>query len=210
VTPEFCRRTISEVSAIQRDLKKRLGTRFALLGDEIYLKAGKNVPAKSHYGDYPQIEDGVGMVRSFANQFDSLIRSLRTRPGTVARRSETALSGTIMTGSLFAPVLAKMVGRLNEEFKSRLKVVAVRNDYFGGDVSVAGLLTGRDFLAARRQVSGDFAIVPRVALKSDEPVMLDGMHFEELQAQFDVPVMACDFSSFSALVKNGPEPIKKK
>jgi putative radical SAM enzyme (TIGR03279 family) len=203
VTPEFCRRTISEVSAIQRDLKKRLGTRFALLGDEIYLKAGKSVPAKTHYGDYPQIEDGVGMVRSFANQFASLMRSLAARHGPTARRSATALSGTIMTGSLFAPVLAKMIGRLNEEFKTRLKVVAVENDYFGGDVSVAGLLTGRDFLAARQQVAGDFAIVPRVALKSDEPVMLDGMRFEELQAQFDVPVMACDFSSFSALVKNG-------
>jgi putative radical SAM enzyme (TIGR03279 family) len=76
VTPEFCWRTISEVSAIQRDLKKRLGTRFALLGDEIYLKAGKSVPAKTHYGDYPQIEDGVGMVRSFANQFASLMRTL--------------------------------------------------------------------------------------------------------------------------------------
>jgi len=200
VTPEFCRSTISEVSTIQRDLQKRLGQRFALLGDEIYLKAGKNVPAQSHYGDYPQIEDGVGMVRSFTNKFAALTRALRaSAPG----RSRRATFGTIMTGSLFAPVLAKMIDQLNEQFHTRLKVAAVDNDYFGGDVSVAGLLTGRDFLAARHQVSGDFAILPRVALKSDEPVMLDGMRFEELQAQFDVPVMACDFSSFAALVRNG-------
>jgi NifB/MoaA-like Fe-S oxidoreductase len=98
-----------------------------------------------------------------------------------------------------------MIDRMNEEFKTHLKVVAVDNDYFGGDVSVAGLLTGRDFLAARHQVTGDFAVVPRVALKSDEPVMLDGMRFEELQAQFEVPVMACDFPSFSALIRNGPD-----
>jgi putative radical SAM enzyme (TIGR03279 family) len=200
VTPEFCRQTITEVSAIQRDLKKRLGTRFALLGDEIYLKAGKSVPAKSHYGDYPQIEDGVGMVRSFANQFASLMRSSTASNG----QSKPALKGTIMTGSLFAPVLAKMIGRMNEQFQTSLKVVAVDNDYFGGDVSVAGLLTGRDFVAARHKVAGDFAIVPRVALKSDEPVMLDGMRFEELRSRFDVPVIACDFSSFSALVRNGP------
>jgi putative radical SAM enzyme (TIGR03279 family) len=210
VTPEFCRRTISEVSAIQRDLKQRLGTRFALLGDEIYLKAGKSVPAKSHYGHYPQIEDGVGMVRSFTNQFASLMRSAGARHGTAARRSGRALRGTIMTGSLFAPVLAEMIVRMNEQFKTRLEVVAVDNDYFGGDVSVAGLLTGRDFLAARHQVAGDFAIVPRVALKSDEPVMLDGMRFEELQAQFTVPVMACDFASFSALVRNGREALTEE
>src|SRR5215510_14580765 len=65
VTPEFCRRTIHEVSAIQRDLRSRLGNTFAFLGDEIYLKGGQNVPSRKHYGSYPQIEDGIGMVRSF-------------------------------------------------------------------------------------------------------------------------------------------------
>ena len=204
VTPRFCRQTISEVSPIQRDLRKRLGTRFALLGDEIYLKAGKSVPAKRHYGDYPQIEDGVGMVRSFTNQFTSLLRSLSRASGPEAAVSTRATRGTILTGSLFAPVLRRMIDRMNEQFKTKLKVVSVANDYFGGDTSVAGLLTGRDFLAARDQLAGDFAIVPRVALKSDEAVMLDGMRFEELRAQFEVPVIACDFSSFSALVRNGP------
>src|ERR687894_596707 len=65
VTPEFCRHVIEQVSEIQQELKKRLGTNFALLGDEIYLRAGRAIPATSHYGAYPQIEDGVGMVRSF-------------------------------------------------------------------------------------------------------------------------------------------------
>src|SRR3954468_6155409 len=63
VTAEFCRETIRQVSIIQRDLKSRLATRFAFLGDEIYLKAGQDVPSRKHYGDCPQIEDGVGMVR---------------------------------------------------------------------------------------------------------------------------------------------------
>src|SRR5262249_17964324 len=68
VTPEFCRVTIKQVSAIQKDLRRQLGTTFAFLGDEIYLKAGRMVPSRKHYGDYPQIEDGIGMVRSFTNQ----------------------------------------------------------------------------------------------------------------------------------------------
>src|SRR6266478_816651 len=66
ITPEFCRRTISEVGEIQKDLRTRMGTTFAFLGDEIYLRAGRSVPSRTHYGDYPQIEDGIGMVRSFA------------------------------------------------------------------------------------------------------------------------------------------------
>src|SRR5881275_1257003 len=60
VTPEWCRQVIREVSAMQRRLKERLGTNFAFLGDEIYLRAGREVPGRRHYGDYPQIEDGVG------------------------------------------------------------------------------------------------------------------------------------------------------
>src|SRR3954462_1389486 len=64
VTPEFCRRTITEVREIQNDLFNRLSTNFAFLGDEIYLKAGMAVPSSAHYGDYPQIEDGIGMVNT--------------------------------------------------------------------------------------------------------------------------------------------------
>src|SRR5438067_225123 len=116
VTPEFCRRTIKEVALMQRDLRKRLGTTFAFLGDEIYLRAGRDVPARKHYGDYPQIEDGIGMVRSFANQFDALMRRLTRRSVSEARPLERAPFGTIMTGTLFAPVLRKLIDRLNARF----------------------------------------------------------------------------------------------
>jgi putative radical SAM enzyme (TIGR03279 family) len=202
VTPEFCRRTIREVGEMQKDLRARLGTTFAFLGDEIYLKAGRTVPARAHYGDYPQIEDGIGMVRTFENMFASLLRKFARRSGTSAQPSGD-LYGTIMTGTLFASPLTAMVTRLNERFGTKLHVVAVENDYFGGDVSVAGLLTGGDFLAARERVAGDFAIIPRVSLKSDEPVMLDGMRLEELQQQFEVPLYAFDFKQFAAGLESG-------
>ena len=201
VTPEFCRDTIKQVSAIQNDLRARLGTTFAFLGDEIYLKAGRSVPPRKHYGDYPQIEDGIGMVRSFTNQFESLMRRLDRLRRAQARPSGRALFGTIMTGTLFAPVLEQLVSRMNEQFDTRLKVVAVPNEYFGGDVSVAGLLTGGDFLAARGEVSGDFVIIPKVALKSDDAIMLDGMRFEALREEFDIPLHACDFQDLVSTIE---------
>ena len=199
VSPEFCQKTIAEVSIIQDDLRAQLGTTFAFLGDEIYLRAGQMVPARNHYGDYPQIEDGIGMVRSFRNEFEALTRRLGRKPP----RNPERLNGTIMTGTIFAPVLRKQVERLNRRFHTRLQVVAVENEYFGGDVCVAGLLTGGDFIAARDQVRGDFAIIPRVALKSDEPIMLDGLHFAELQKHFDVPLYACDFASLAEAIESG-------
>ncbi len=199
VTPEFCRRTINEVSIIQADLRARLGTTFAFLGDEIYLRAGRPVPSRKHYGDYPQIEDGIGMVRSFANEFETLMRRL----GRKRLQNPERVFGTIMTGSVFAPVLRHQVDRMNRRFGTRLEVVAVENEYFGGDVCVAGLLTGGDFIAASDRVRGEFAIIPRVALKSDEPLMLDGMRFEELQKQFNVPLYAFDFSSLAVALESG-------
>jgi putative radical SAM enzyme (TIGR03279 family) len=204
VTPEFCRRIIEEVSAIQFDLRKRLGKTFAFLGDEIYLKAGVPVPSRRHYGEYPQIEDGIGMVRSFANDFEKLVKRLvRNGSSRISERATAKLNGTILTGTLFAPALAEMVAGVNDRFGAQLHVLPVENDYFGGDVSVAGLLTGGDFAAMRKNVRGEFAIIPRVALKSDEPILLDGMSFEELASQFDVPLYAFDFTSLAKTIESG-------
>jgi putative radical SAM enzyme (TIGR03279 family) len=212
VTPEFCRETIQQVSEMQRDLRARLGATFAFLGDEIYLKAGHEIPSRKHYGEYPQIEDGIGMVRSFANEFDKLMRtvSISSLEGGLVRpagaqvrplnEGKAPLRGTILTGTLFAPVLREMMERFNDRSGSEVIVAPVVNDYFGGDVSVAGLLTGGDFLAAREEVRGDFAIIPRVAVKSDDPIFLDGMRLDDLQKEFPVPLHAFDFDQLASFL----------
>src|ERR1044072_8512033 len=94
VTPEWCREVIREVSSMQRGLKERLGTNFAFLGDEIYLRAGRRVPGRRQCGASPQIEGGVGMVRSFREEFARLTRRLE-KTGT---RDASSLHGTILTG----------------------------------------------------------------------------------------------------------------
>jgi putative radical SAM enzyme (TIGR03279 family) len=203
VTEEFCRRTISEIIPLQREFRQTLGTTFAFLGDEIYLRAGSSVPSRRHYGDYPQIEDGIGMVRSFDNDFKALWRRLERRsPDSAAR-----LNGTVMTGTLFAPVLRNSIERLNARFGTRLTVVGVENRYFGGDVSVAGLLTGECYLAKRASVRGDFLIIPAPSLKSGESVMLDGTTLEDFERQMGLPVHALDFASFAQAVVSGQRPV---
>jgi putative radical SAM enzyme (TIGR03279 family) len=192
VTPEFCRQAIEEVKAIQRELRSQLGTTFAFLGDEIYLRAGSRVPGRQHYGDYPQIEDGIGMVRSFSNAFTALLKRLERRPPSGAR----GVKGTIMTGTLFAPVLKEKIARLNQQFGTKLYVEGVENHYFGGDVSVAGLLTGSDFVKAAEKIRGNCLIIPRSTLKSDEEIMLDGMTLMDLQERVGVPVYPVDMRAF--------------
>ena len=197
VTEEFCRRIIREIKPIQRELRKRLGTTFAFLGDEIYLRAGKPIPGRRHYGDYPQIEDGIGMVRNFKDDFRALWRRLERRPPREARQ----LYGTILTGKLFAPVLKTMLDRLNQAVGTRFHVVPVENRYFGSEIVVAGLITGSDVLAIRDCIQGDFVILPSVAFKSDEAIMLDGTTHQDLQRQLGLPVHALDFASFARMLK---------
>ncbi len=231
VTSEFCRRTTREVEKLQKEFRKSLGTTFAFLGDEIFIKAGVEIPSRRHYGNYPQIEDGVGMVRTFLDQFkrvlseppasagdqsagvgstSSLTPGDRTHPAAsvpkVPSNWPTAYAGgsdfgTILTGEMFAPILREHIDHYNAATGRRLKVLAVRNKYFGGDVAVAGLLTGQDLLAVKDEIMGDFVLLPAVTLKSDEPVFLDGMSFEELQNAFPVPVHAVDPGEFFSLLR---------
>ena len=198
VTPEFCREVIDQVSGIQKQLHAKLGTNFALLGDEIYLRAGRRIPARSHYGDYPQIEDGVGMVRSFKNEFAKVVRRLEREDWT----SSNSKSGTIFTGTLFAPVLKEMIDKLNAQFQTKLVVEPLDNSYFGGDVSVAGLLTGQDLLSARDRVMGNFVCIPKQMLKSDEAVMLDGMKISEVSRALGQPVHAVNLQELATLLLN--------
>lgn len=173
-----------------------MATTFAFLGDEICLRAGKQIPSRKHYGDYPQIEDGVGMVCTFYEDFARLWRRLERKFPRDAHR----LNGTVLTGKLFAPILKDLVSRLNERFGARLHVLAIENRYFGSEIVVAGLMTGSDILAMRDRIKGDFIIMPATILKSDEAIMLDGMTLEDVERQLGLPVRALDFTGFARML----------
>jgi putative radical SAM enzyme (TIGR03279 family) len=198
VTTDFCQSIIREISPVQRELRNRIGTTFAFLGDEIYLRAGRAVPSRKHYGDYPQIEDGIGMVRSFLNDFKALRRKLERH--TPSKKRFGQLDATVMTGTLFAPAMKRALESLNDDFGTRFHVVAVDNHYFGGDVSVAGLLTGGDFVKAADKISGSFVIIPGSSIKSDEDVMLDGMTLKELRLTLKRQILPMDFDAFANML----------
>lgn len=229
VTPEFCRRTVTQVEKLQKEFRKSLGVTFAFLGDEIYLKAGVQIPSRRHYGNYPQIEDGVGMIRSFVNAFEKVLSVRPAKAGGLPKafkRSDkrthaaaivpqvlngddrqppataggTNLSGTFLTGEMFAPVLREQINKYNAQTGARLIVMAVPNGYFGGDVSVAGLLTGQDLVKMKDKVVGDFVVIPRTTIKSDEPIFLDGMSYDHLKSKFNVPVFDADTDTLIAML----------
>lgn len=81
-----------------------------------------------------------------------------------------------------------------------LAIAGIENHYFGGDVSVAGLVTGSDVLRARDQLGGTFVVIPRCMLKSDEEVMLDGTTLTDLSKQIGRPIYPTELASFSQVL----------
>jgi len=93
-----------------------------------------------------------------------------------------------------------MIDKFNAEFGTRLIVEPLENSYFGGDVSVAGLLTGQDLLRARERVRGEFVCIPKQMLKSDDSIMLDGMNVNEVSRELGQPVHAINLHDLATLL----------
>jgi putative radical SAM enzyme (TIGR03279 family) len=182
-TPDIARRTIAHVSQIQRALKKKLGTPFVFLGDEIYIMANETLPPASHYRDFPQIENGVGMVRTFLKQFDAALRR-KAKPGRVR--------GTVCTGKVFYPYLNECVGRLGMD----LKVKAVESRFWGPGIGVAGLLTGSDIISGLRgQVYGDFVVLPSECMIGDDYLFLDDLTLKDVEKELGVEVIPSGYTA---------------
>src|ERR1041385_2108098 len=190
-TPDIACGTIAQITPIQRKLKKKTGTPFAFLGDEIYIMAGAEIPRKSHYADFPQIENGVGMVRTFLAQFKSALRT-----GILGRRASAPASprrsGTVCTGKIFYPYLKDCLDRLGMD----LKTVAVESRFWGPGIGVAGLLTGSDFIAALKgKVYGEFVVLPSECMVGDDYLFLDDLTLKDVEKELGIPVIPSGYDA---------------
>src|SRR5215813_9903399 len=182
-TPEYARELITHVGRIQKKLKSELGTPFAYLGDEIYIMAGAKIPPASHYAEFPQMENGVGMVRTFLTQWKAAMRSWRGGP---------PIQGTVCTGKVFYPYLKDCVAKLGLD----LKVVAIESRFWGAGIGVAGLLTGSDFISALKgRVYGDFVVIPSECMVGDEYLFLDDLTIKDVERELGVPVVPSGYDA---------------
>jgi putative radical SAM enzyme (TIGR03279 family) len=181
ITAEEARALLATIHGWQVRHRAERGTGLVFAADELYLLAGEPIPPASAYEGFPVVEDGIGLVRRFTDDFAATLRRRPTRP---ARRGAV----TVVTGELFAPVLRGLLSALPGPGPA-VDVVAVRNDFFGPAISVAGLLTGRDIAAALRdRTVGERVLAPAVALQETHGVFLDDVSPADLQEHVGVPV----------------------
>jgi putative radical SAM enzyme (TIGR03279 family) len=188
-TPEYGRELIAHVTGIQKQLKREMGTPFAYLGDEIYIMAGAKLPPASHYADFPQMENGVGMVRTFLTQWSSAMCSWKGWGTGVHTRPP---SGTVCTGKVFGSYLRNCVEKLGAD----LKVVEVESKFWGSGIGVAGLLTGSDFVhALKGRVYGDFVVIPSECMVGDDYLFLDDLTIRDVERELGLPVVPSGYDA---------------
>jgi putative radical SAM enzyme (TIGR03279 family) len=192
-TPREARAVIDAVAGFGAEGKRRHGTRIAFASDEFYVKAGLPVPRPSFYEEFPQIENGVGMVADFLGNAAKTRLPARIRP----------LRATLVTGVSFSKTLKTATEPLDRIGGLAFKQVTVRNRFFGPSVTVAGLLTGSDIASALTgKRLGDLVVIPADALKDGEARFLDGMSLEDLELRLGVRVLpAGSFRDLIGLIK---------
>ena len=172
---EDAKKVLEQIHNWQERLLKEIGTRFVFASDEWYIKAGYQIPDESYYEGYGQIENGVGMVRSLV---DEVAIALQNGAGDERRRA-----CSIATGVLAKPILDQIVTLIQKKYPNVcVKVYVIRNEFFGEDITVAGLITGQDLeKQLKNQELGDYLILPDVMFRSGEEVFLDDMTATELE-----------------------------
>lgn len=163
--------------------KQKYGTRLIYPGDEWYLCAGRPVPPGSFYEDYAQLENGVGMWRLFHDEFLAEL-ALSQRRWPVPRRID------LVTGTLAAPLIAGAMRELSKRHPGvRVAVHPIKNDFFGGNVSVAGLVTATDIVAqCRGRLKSRHLGVPEVMLRAEKDLFLDNWSVQDLEKALGVKV----------------------
>ena len=179
---------IAEVVPWQQAMRDRDGRTWVYLADEFYLNAGVDLPPAAEYDGFPQYENGIGLVREFLDTaHDSRIHLARALADLPAGSTLT-----IATGELFAPVLAEVLGAVDD--LGRVNVLAVQNDFFGGNVSVAGLLTTSDLVRALAATPEDTIVLLPDCIANADAVLLDGVSVADLGTAVgrEVRLLSCD------------------
>lgn len=183
VTPAKAREVISQVQELQQKFRQQLGATVVWLADEWFLIAGQPLPPESHYEDYPQIGNGVGSIRQFLKQFETEARSL---PEQITPSREV----TWVVGNAVELAFQPILQRLNQVRGLSVRMVALASQYWGQTITVTGLLTGQDILAALQgQPLGDAVLLPSLMLKHNDTRFLDDMTLAEVATQLQVKIV---------------------
>lgn len=182
-TAEECGEVIDQVEAYQRLFFEEDGMHFIHLSDEFYIQAGRELPEETRYDGYLQIENGVGMMRLFMEEAKEALASLDPK-------ADYAGHVSLVTAPSASQFIQQICRELERRYpKLRLEVHVIINHFFGENITVTGLLTGKDIceqLAGKDL--GEKLLLPENLMKADEDILLDDMTLKTLENTLQIPI----------------------
>lgn len=175
---------INQIEKWQSRIQEKIKRNFIYIADEFYILANHAFPSYNSYDFFPQLENGIGMLVNFKQQFYQCLNRLTIR---LMKKKKV----TVLTGELSYKYIKELCISLEKKVgKLEINVICVKNDFFGGHVSVTGLVTGIDILKALEGVEvGEKIIIPSNMLRADEDIFLDDIKVSDLEALKDKPVV---------------------
>jgi NifB/MoaA-like Fe-S oxidoreductase len=188
---------LEQVESFAQKCLEEKGTRFVFCSDEFYVVAEKPIPDYEFYEDFAQIENGVGLLAKFKQEFDEGVQ--------VFSRAKNK-KFTIATGDSAFGFISSLANELKQKFDVKVDVVEIKNKFFGESVTVSGLLTAPDILDTLEQSGvGDVLLLPRSLLRETEDVFLDGMTLDQFKIKVgkEVKIVENDGFDFCAHMLEG-------
>ena len=186
-TKEDAREVIRLVNEKRREFEEKTGHTIVQCSDEWFLKAGIELPEEDYYDDgYPQLDNGVGLIKSMENEVLMRIEELKEDGFTL----DAPRCVSSVTGEAAYPFISRMAKKLMEEFEGlTFNVYECKNDFFGHTVNVAGLLVGEDvYKRLESEDLGEELIIPSVMLRHEGDLFLDNMHVDDLAEKLKVDI----------------------
>lgn len=200
-TPQLAAQTLDMVTAFGDECVEKYGSRIFFCGDELYLKAGRDIPADEFYEEYTQLENGVGMLRLIETEFSSALK-LSEEPDYVPF--------TIATGASTGAFFEKLLELAREKYpKLHGNVYVIENDFFGHSIDVTGLVTGGDLIKQLKEKPlGERIFISQNMLRRQEMDFLDDVTLEQASAALGraiYPVEQDGFALWDAISGQLPE-----
>ena len=193
-TKKDAEETIDLIESWQKKIYEEHGVHFIHASDEFYILAERALPEEERYDGYPQLENGVGMLRLLASEVREALEEKRDKEDKDAIKGDISIA----TGRLAYPYLKKYTDWIMDEYPGRkIHLYAIRNEFFGEQITVAGLITGQDILAQLKDKElGEYLLLPACMFRSGEEVFLDDVTRTEVQNALQVPVRIVKSSGY--------------
>ncbi|NLY66689.1 MAG: DUF512 domain-containing protein [Tissierellia bacterium] len=193
---------LNQIIRKQNELLKKIGTRFVFASDEFYVMADYPIPHYHEYEGFPQIENGVGLIRNFEHEVDKELKNINNN-------KDLNKSYIIATGTLAYDFMLGIKDKILSKFNNlNLEIVPIENRFFGKLITVSGLITGQDLLHALtkyKDIVIDGIIIPKNMLRKDTEVFLDDFAVTDIENELNTNIIPVEVSGkeFIKIFKRG-------